>query len=540
MHVRESLFVRQIVAAAAVAVGAWAPVVPGLGGAKAPYDTWEAERTFDFAFRTILDRALEPTTAAAIALEGLRGLASIDPEIGIDTENGRLHLGSASNLVAEYPLPGDNDVRAWARLTVTVALDARFLSDALRDADAERVYEAEFDAILGRQDLFSRYSGAREARELRANRNGFGGVGIRFELVDGDIRVTEVMEGSPAQRARIQEGDLITHIDGMPVSGLDREELSRRLRGPVDSRVSLGIRRGYKPMDLALRRDLIVPETVGQTYRDGIATFRVTGFNKSTADTMRQDLIELRRVHGTALVGVVLDLRGNPGGFLDQAVDMADLFIADGPIVSTRGRHPLANQAYDARPGDIGEDLPVAVVIDGKAASAAEIVAAALQDSGRAVIVGTNSYGKGTVQSLVELPNHGELHLTWSRFHAPSGYALHGLGVLPNLCTASLTAPAAALTGAAALAATSAPAAANLPAWRHVGIADVGKRTALRALCPADLPGDGDRDVALAQRVIADPALYGPLLALSAPLGERSAAQVPPNARPEGGGLRGN
>ena len=530
-----------IVTASLLMVGAGAPVIPGIAGLDAPYDTVEAERTFDFGYRAILDRTLETTNAAAVALEGLRGLSNIDPNIALTRFGGRLLLNSASNLVAEYPLPGDTDVRGWARLSVTVALDARGLSEALRDADPERIYEAVFDATLAHLDLFSRYSGAREARELRANRNGFGGIGIRFELVDGDIRITEVMADSPAGKAGLLVGDLLTHVDGLPISGLSRDELSQRLRGPVDSRVSIGIRRGYKPMDLALRRDLIVPETVTSAYRDGIAIFRLTGFNKSTADTLRRDLLALRQEHGDELTGAVLDMRGNPGGFLDQAVEVADLFIGDGAIVATRGRHPLSNQSYDARPGDIGEDLAVVVVMDGKSASAAEIVAAALQDSGHAVVVGTTSYGKGTVQSLIELPNQGELHLTWSRFHTPSGYALHGLGVLPNICTAEAGAHAdpRALAHSVANADAGAMVGAQLAQWRASGIDDTRLRGRLRGLCQAESHGDGERDLTVARLLLADPVLYGSTLALSASTGP-SAAAIAPTPLPAVTGTRGN
>ncbi|OJX79510.1 S41 family peptidase [Magnetospirillum sp. 64-120] len=529
------------VTASLLMVGASAPVIPGIAGLDAPYDTVEAERTFDFGFRAILDRTLDATTASALAMEGLRGLGNIDPNIALTRLDDKMLLNSASNLIAEYPAPDDNDVRGWARLTVTVALDARGLSDSLRDADPERIYEAVFDATLAHQDLFSRYSGARESRELRANRNGFGGIGIRFELSEGDIRITEVMEDSPSSRAGIQVGDLLTHVDGQPISGLSRDELSRRLRGPVDSRVSIGIRRGYKPMDLALRRDLIVPETVTSGYHDGIGVFRLTGFNKSTADTLRRSLLAMRQEHGEEMVGVILDMRGNPGGFLDQAVDVADLFIPDGPIVATRGRHPLSNQSYEARPGDIGEDLPVVVLMDGKAASAAEIVAAALQDSGHAVVVGTASYGKGTVQSLIELPNQGELHLTWSRFHTPSGYALHGLGVLPNICTTQATKGADAQSLARSVA--NAPAAAQITAqlnqWRSSDITEVTLRARLRGLCAAEPHVDGERDLAVARVLLNDPVLYGSALALSAPTG-LSAAAILPNNRPPVAGARGN
>ena len=176
-----------------------------------------------------------------------------------------------------------------------------------------------------------------------------------------------------------------------------------------------------------LRRSLIVPPTVTASTHDGVLLLRISSFNQKTSDGISTEL-QHAKDQIPLLKGVVLDLRGNPGGLLDQAVAAADLFIPTGTIVQTRGRHPLSNQSYDAVEGGIGEGTPVVVLMDGKSASASEILAGALEDSGRAVVIGTNSYGKGTVQTVVHLPNDGEITLTWSRFFTPSGYALNGLG----------------------------------------------------------------------------------------------------------------
>ncbi|HSV27901.1 MAG TPA: S41 family peptidase [Candidatus Omnitrophota bacterium] len=520
---------RWVIAASLFVAGSCAPVSQGLlAGPHAPYDTAEAEKTFLFGYNSIVERHLDRVTAATIAIEGMRGLAAIDPEIGISRMEGKLLLTASDRIVAEYPEPLADDVRAWARMTVTVALEARGVSAKVKDADLEKVYESVFDATLAKLDMFSRYSGAKEAREHRASRNGFGGVGIKFDLVDGEAKISEIIEESPAVRAGLAVGDVITHIDGQSVSGLAKDELSTRLRGPVNSDVQVTLRRGFKPMDVTVHRDLIVPPTVTMTLNNGVAEFKITGFNQRTASSLATELKHARDKLGPALTGVVLDMRGNPGGLLDQAVTMSDLFIKDGPIVSTRGRHPLASQAYEAREGDMGEDLPVVVLVDGKSASAAEILTAALQDAGRAVVIGTNSYGKGTVQTVLRLPNDGEMTLTWSRFHTPSGYALHGLGVLPTICTADDKADPGDLAQGIVHAVAPAPVTANLSLWRHAKLEETDLRKQLRATCPSAKHGDAKLDMELAQRILATQGLYERALSMSAPAPAPSSAHVVP------------
>ncbi|MEW5728040.1 MAG: S41 family peptidase, partial [Pseudomonadota bacterium] len=489
---KHSAVARWVIAGSLFVAGSCAPVSQGpLAGPHAPYDTAEAEKTLVFGFNSIVERHLDRVNAATIAVEGMRGLGSIDPEIGVARVDDRVLLTASDRVVAEYPAPAEDDVRAWARLTITLALDARGVSKAVEDAGLEQVYEAVFDSTLSKLDMFSRYSGAKEAREHRASRNGFGGVGIKFDMVEGEAKVIEVMDGAPAAKAGMQLGDIITHIEGQTVAGMAKDDISSRLRGPVSSAVTVTIRRGFKPLDLAVRRELIVPPTVtAKLNDDGTAEFKITSFNQRTAASLAAELKKARAQMGGAMKGVILDMRGNPGGLLDQAVSMADLFMKDGPIVSTRGRHPLASQAYEAREGDFAEDLPVVVLVDGKSASAAEIVTAALQDAGRAVVVGTNSYGKGTVQTVIRLPNDGEMTLTWSRFHTPTGYALHGLGVLPTICTADTAASPTGLADGVIHAAMPAPVTANLTMWRHAKLEETDLRKQLRSTCPSAKHGD--------------------------------------------------
>jgi carboxyl-terminal processing protease len=184
-----------------------------------------------------------------------------------------------------------------------------------------------------------------------------------------------------------------------------------------------------------ITRAHVVPETVIYRKEGRIAYFRIYSFNTETTESLKRAISNARNEIGSAMEGVILDLRENPGGLLNQSVSLANIFLSEGRIVSTHGRHPESHQFFDASGNDMLQGLPVVVLIDGNSASAAEIVAAALQDNGRAVLVGSNTFGKGTVQTVLPLPNKGEITLTWARFHAPSGYTLHGLGVLPNVCT---------------------------------------------------------------------------------------------------------
>jgi carboxyl-terminal processing protease len=187
---------------------------------------------------------------------------------------------------------------------------------------------------------------------------------------------------------------------------------------------------------MLLSRAHVVPETVVYHPEGKVAYFHIYGFNSDTAESLEREIAHAKSEIGAGNVtGYVLDLRSNPGGLLDEAVAVSDLFMQKGRIVSTHGRHPDSHQYFEATAGDMADGRPIVVLVNGNSASASEIVAAALQDSGRAVVVGSNSYGKGTVQTVLRLPNSGELTLTWARFHAPSGYTLNKLGVLPSICT---------------------------------------------------------------------------------------------------------
>jgi carboxyl-terminal processing protease len=371
-----------------------------------------------------------------LAVAGLVQVASLDPTISVARESDHVELKVGGKDQADFKSPAQGDADGWGNLTADVLTAARAVSPQLSAKPNEDVYDAFFTGALAKLDGFSRYSTAAEAAENRASREGFGGIGVRVAVEDKVVRVISVMHYTPAERVGLKADDVITAVDGKPVAGLQQDQVIDMLRGPDDSHVKVTVvRGGGAPFVVDITRAHIVPETVTYERKGSVAYLRVYGFNLDTADSLRKEMLHAQQDVGSDLKGYIMDLRGNPGGLLDQSVEVSDLFIGHGRIVSTHGRHPDSHQYFEATAGDIADGLPLVVLVNGDSASAAEIVAAALQDSGRAVVVGSNSYGKGTVQTVLRMPNDGELTLTWARFHAPSGYTLNHLGVLPSVCT---------------------------------------------------------------------------------------------------------
>lgn len=524
MTARTGFFRGGMLAAAAV-VGLLSFTLPEGAGAyqtAGGFHADEAERVFSYGFDIIQERALEDVDARTLALEGLRGLSSIDPALTVEVQDGVVRLSTVDRVLAAYDAPGENNADAWAALTVRLTSAAQTVSPALAETGNEEIYEAVFDSLLSTLDHFSRYAGAEEARRHREQRNGFGGVGIRYRIEPAWLQIDEVLPETPAAGAGLRDGDRVLRIDGVPVSviGAKRGDIRDQLRGPIDSQLSLTIDRGGREREIVLRRGLVVPQTAFlDSTDDGIAHIRLTSFNQRTTRGVAEAMDQAKRRLGRSLRGVLLDLRGNPGGLLDQAVGVSDLFLTHGRIVFTKGRHPEARQSYSAHGGDIADGLPMTVLLDGRSASAAEIVSAALQDSGRAVLVGSSSYGKGTVQTVIRLPNQGEMTLTWSRFHSPSGYALHGLGVMPTVCVATRDdAPDDAVIAALS---TATEVSSHLAQWRSTPLADKAGRQGLRDLCPPQSHSDWTNDLAAARDLLMDHAKYARALSLTAPQSAR-------------------
>jgi carboxyl-terminal processing protease len=470
-----------------------------------------AAEIYAVGYGNIVERYIEPIPVAKIAFQGLRGFGAIDPAFTVHEDKGVLEVHHDDRVVARHQAPGADDLDAWARLTVAVAAEARSASPILGAASDEKLYEAVFDGVLSELDVFSRYAGAAQAKRNRARREGFGGIGIRFSNDDGVVKILSIMKDAPAEGSGLLKGDRVTHVDGLPMSNLRTEQLIERFRGPIESTVVITVVREAveRPLRFNLKRVHIVPETVTLNVDDGLAIIKISSFNQNTAVSVAEALENLHDAGAGVIDGVALDLRGNPGGLLNQAARVADLFLGEGGIVSTRGRHPDSVHHYTAGGRDLARGLSTVVLIDGKSASAAEIVAAALQDRGRAAVAGTTSYGKGTVQTVIRLPNEGEITLTWSRIFAPSGYTLHGLGVRPVICTSGARGEVA--TTSAALVtdtlANKASLAAAMAGWRRIPVKPEDVRNELRATCPAERRF-ATYEFAVARRLLADHRLY--------------------------------
>ncbi len=396
---------------------------------------------FLVGYQRIRDVYLHPVDFHQLSVDGLAGLRTIDEGLFFDSHADLLHVSGLTGDIETYALPNRQDAQQWAYLVSSIISDLRAVSPDMADASDEDIYEAVFNGILADLDEFSRYVGPSNAANERANRDGYGGIGIVLDLDDlGQPQVREVFSGGPAEDAGIPAKSRILTVDGTSVSGLSLDDLGAMMRGPANSLVTIGLRhpdgaeRNYR-----LRRRRVVPNAVVGKLEDGFAMVQVSRFNAATTEHLSQTIGRLRQESQQGLHGVILDLRGNPGGLLGQSVSVADLFIGSGDIIATRGRNPASIEVYRAKSDDVAKGLPLAVLIDGRSASASEVVAAALQDAGRGVLVGASSYGKGSVQTVTRLPNNGELFLTWSELYTPSGITLHRQGVLPTVCTSTDT-----------------------------------------------------------------------------------------------------
>jgi carboxyl-terminal processing protease len=481
------------------------------------------ERMFVAGYEDIDQVYIQKPDMGYLTMGGLSALASMDQKISVTRSPDKVDLVYDGKTEAGFVVNDRFAADDWAVLTSGVVDEARKISPAVAKADSEAIYQTVFNGVDARLDPFTRYAGRAQAEENRARREGFGGIGVRISVEDGVVRVVSIVHYTPAERAGMHVDDVITAIDGTPTKSMDETAVVEKLRGPVDSRVVLTVARTgvQAPLTVAITRALVIPETVSYRREGDIAYFRVYGFNLDTADSLRRAFEDARNEIGQHMRGIVLDLRGNPGGLLDQAVAMSDLFLDHGRIVSTKGRHPDSHQYYEATPGDISDGLPIAVLVNGGSASASEIVAAALQDNGRAVVIGSNSYGKGTVQTVFTMPNKGELTVTWARFHAPSGYTLNHLGVLPTICTDNESEDATQIMadlGAGRIAA--------LPVTERdmVSPEDTPTLDKLRALCPV-YKAERAIDLQVALRLLTQPNLYSKAVALAEPKADLPTAQ---------------
>jgi carboxyl-terminal processing protease len=312
-------------------------------------------------------------------------------------------------------------------------------SDYVDKPDDGKLLNAAIDGILKSLDPHSSYMDAKSFRDMQATTSGqFGGLGMQVNMEDGLLKVVSPIDDTPAARAGILSGDVIDQVDGTPVKGLSLSQAVEKMRGAPGTEVRLEIvRRGQDaPLKLTLLREIIKVSSVRQqTEGDDVGYVRITQFNSRVADDLKQAVLTLTaKIPPERLKGYILDLRNNPGGLLDQAVRVAGAFLVGGEIVSIRGRDPDQVQRFNAVPGDLIDGKPLIVLINGGSASASEIVAGALQDQKRATVVGSRTFGKASVQTIIPLgQGNGALRLTTARYYTPSGHSLQAQGIAPDI-----------------------------------------------------------------------------------------------------------
>jgi len=329
----------------------------------------------------------------------------------------------------------ETDEETFRQLELFGDIFERVRAQYVDETTDKQLIESAINGMLQSLDPHSSYLNEENFRDMQVQTRGeFGGLGIEVTMEQGFVRVVSPIDDTPAARAGLEAGDFITHLDGETVQGLSLSDAVDKMRGRVGSYIVLTIRReGVEPFDVTVTRDVVRIRSVRSRVEGKAGYIRITTFNEQTAPGVEKAMADIKAELGDELIGVVLDLRRNPGGLLDQAVKVSDAFLDQGEIVSQRGRNPDDSQRYNATKGDLAEGLPLVVLINGGSASASEIVAGALQDHKRAVIMGTESFGKGSVQTIMPIAGHGALRLTTAAYFTPSGRSVQKTGITPDI-----------------------------------------------------------------------------------------------------------
>ena len=351
----------------------------------------------------------------------------------------KLVLGAAVALLmvptARAAGEGETDADTYRLLNLLGDVFERVRADYVEETTDQELIEAAITGMLTSLDPHSSYLNAKNYREMQVQTRGeFGGLGIEVTMEGGLVKVVSPIDDTPAFRAGLEPNDLISHLDGEAVLGLTLAQAVERMRGRVGTDIRLTVRReGREPFDVTITRAIIKIRSVRSRLEGKVGYVRITSFNEQADKGLKAALKKISEEVDGELLGIVLDLRNNPGGLLDQAVAVSDAFLDKGEIVSTRSRKPEDTQRFNARPGDLAAGLPIVVLVNGGSASASEIVAGALQDHGRAIVLGTKSFGKGSVQTIVPLSGHGAMRLTTARYYTPSGRSIQGTGIEPDI-----------------------------------------------------------------------------------------------------------
>ncbi|MCW5749124.1 MAG: S41 family peptidase [Alphaproteobacteria bacterium] len=345
-------------------------------------------------------------------------------------------LAWAQDKGADKDKPKSDKSELYQQLNLFGDVLERIRNDYVEPPKETELIEAAINGMLASLDPHSSYMNPKQFRDMQVQTRGeFGGLGIEVTMENGLVKVVTPIDDTPAAKAGLQPGDLIVTLDDQPVLGLTLQEAVEKMRGKVDTKIKLGVRRqGKDPFDLVLSRAVIKIQSVRSRVEGGdIGYVRITSFTEQTASGLSAALEKFKKELGPKWKGVVLDLRNNPGGLLDQSIAVSDIFLDKGEIVSTRARKAEDVQRWNAKPGDLTEGRPIVVLVNGGSASASEIVAGALQDHRRAIILGTRSFGKGSVQTIMPVTGGGAMRLTTALYFTPSGRSIQKEGIKPDI-----------------------------------------------------------------------------------------------------------
>ena len=337
-------------------------------------------------------------------------------------------------LVSPYVVyPADNEISEYDYLKFLGDSIEKIKTDYVEHVENKEIVESAINGILSSLDPHSSFLNAKNLEDMKIQTKGvFGGLGIEVTMENGFVKVISPIDDTPAYKAGIKAGDYITHLNKKSVIGLTLDEAVGKMRGPVGSKLKVTIgRTNMEPFDITIKRDIIKITSVRSRIEKDVGYVRITTFSEQTNKSTKEAIKKLKK--NKNLKGFVLDLRNNPGGLLEQAVYVSDLFLEKGEIVSTRGRDSENPETYKAKPGDVINGLPLVVLINGGSASASEIVAGALQDHKRAIILGTQSFGKGSVQTIIPVNPYGALRMTTARYFTPSGRSIQKKGISPDI-----------------------------------------------------------------------------------------------------------
>mgnify|MGYP003632310751 FL=1 len=452
----------------------------------------------------VATRYIDPISREQILVNTLDGLSDLDNNIRVNITPDDLVLNYGTQTVQTIELPKTPDSggspMGWSEITIKGLSTYRAYSPYLRSSSTLDIQSALISGAIRNLDRYSRYEGPKQAETARNRRDGYIGIGVRVIGGEGYPVVKLVHPDSPADLAGLHPGDEIISVNGDDMYGQTSQFTADLLHGEEGSSVRMEVNTASSSqiIPMEIMRERVIDRTVFTEFRDNVLIARLSSFNNATASALGDSLLTAQLRTG-GLKGVILDLRGNRGGLLQQGVAVADLFLENGPIGNTFSRVMAARHVFKAETGDVSSGVPLVVLIDGRTASSAELVAAALQDRNRAVLIGSTSFGKGSVQAINDLPNKGTLTFTWSRMTAPSGYTFDRIGLFPAVCTGT---PATQKTNASDQV-TNALAHHDqitkiMTKWRSLDYQDEATRRQLRDVCPADTHGTGfDVEVAL-------------------------------------------